>query len=450
MVNNTGRLVTGRTSAFQSWGRNPRVSHSQVFRPFWSSEVGQLDLAPGQSVLPHGLGRSYGDLPLNDEGALLVSTALDRIVDVDWESGLITAEGGISLTQLLEVIVPRGWFLPVSPGTKFVTLGGAIANDIHGKNQTKDGTFGCFVKEVLLWRSDQADGKGGLIRCSEEQNQELFRATVAGLGLTGFIVQATLQLKKIAGPFIDRETIPFRGLDQFFRLTAESENDFLYTVAWLDCLGTGSNFARGVFFRGNHSQKWGSHVDCQPGRTLFNAPFEFPNFTLNRLTLKAFNEVYFRLNSLLGGKSACHYDPFFYPLDSVDRWNLIYGPRGFFQFQCVVSIDRIESILSAIVDSKLLSFLGVLKCFGPIRSPGLLSFPREGITLALDFPNQGSRTRDLFLKLHEIVREGEGAIYPAKDAWMTPAEFREFYPNIEQFKQCIDPLFSSTFWRRVG
>jgi FAD/FMN-containing dehydrogenase len=431
--------------AYQSWGRNPKIKHAEVLQPNWCNEIDLKLKSRADYILPYGYGRSYGDCGLNHNNALILTRNLRRIIAFDRESGVLEAEAGISLEEILGVVVSSGWFLPVSPGTKFVTLGGAIANDIHGKNQTKDGTFGRYVLSLKLLRSN-----GELISCSATENSDLFSATIAGLGLTGLIVSARVQLKPISGPYIDKETIPFYGLDQFFKITEESDKGFLYTVAWLDCLGRDKNFARGIFFRGNHANKKFSEAECKPRSVLFSVPFDCPEFTLNNLTLKKFNALFFAKNSWKQGKSVEHYDPFFYPLDSVGNWNRVYGPRGFFQFQCVVPRDVIVNILSTIVESRQPSFLGVLKCFGDLTSPGMLSFPRSGITLVLDFPNKGIATFHLLRKLHEIVLTANGAIYPAKDTWMTPSEFKSFYPRWKHFQKFIDPAFSSSFWRRVA
>ncbi len=435
-------MVQGHFNQYQSWGRNPKVGHVEVLPQFWRADI---DLAHrSSSILPYGYGRSYGDCGLNDQAGIIPTRALNRLLAFDAKRGTLTAEAGISLTEILEFIVPRGWFLPVSPGTKFVTLGGAIANDIHGKNQTKDGTFGRYVRRLELVRSN-----GERLLCSESSNPDLFRATIAGLGLTGLIVWAEFELKSIKGPFIDKETIPFHGLAEFFRITDESDRDYLYTVAWLDCLGSGANFARGIFFRGNHSHSRGTHKQCEPRKTTLAVPIQCPEFTLNNLSLKAFNAAFFAKNSWARGHSIEHYDPFFYPLDSVADWNRIYGPRGFFQFQCVVPRDTIEEILRTIVDSGQPSFLGVLKCFGDIASPGMMSFPRYGITLALDFPNKGEPTARLMRRLHEVVMKNNGALYPAKDSWMQVEEFKACFPAWQEFSNFIDPAFSSSFWRRV-
>jgi FAD/FMN-containing dehydrogenase len=436
-------MVIESNFTFQSWGGNPKVSHSDIKPLFWRDSVDMATFS--HSLLPYGHGRSYGDCGLNDGGAILLTRGLNRLIDFDQERGILTAESGISLTEILSFIVPRGWFLPVSPGTKFVTLGGAIANDIHGKNQTKDGTFGRYVKSLELVKSN-----GERFICSPTENKELFNATIAGIGLTGLISWAQIELKPIKGPFIDKETIPFHGLEEFFRITDESDKDFLYTVAWLDCLGKGKNFARGIFFRGNHSEQTGTPKQFRPGATKVSVPILFPEFVLNNLSLKAFNEAFFRKNSWAQGRTVEHYDPFFYPLDTVGDWNKIYGPRGFFQFQCSVPRNVIEKILQTIVDSGQPSFLGVLKCFGDIPSPGIMSFPRPGITLALDFPNKGEQTGILIRRLHDIVIESGGALYPAKDSWMKEVEFKACYPKWKKFSKYIDPRLSSTFWRRVS
>lgn len=430
----------------ESWGRNPKVEHKNLIEPSWLSDL-SIPENDG-SILMRGLGRSYGDCCLNDGGTLILTKRLNRFIAFDKESGILRAESGVSLREILDFSVCHGWFLPVTPGTKFVTLGGAIANDVHGKNQTKDGSFGRHIRCFELLRSD---GKRHL--CSKNSNSDLFRATIAGLGLTGIILWAEVQLKPIKGPYIDVETLPFKNLEQFFEITDRSDEDYLYTVAWLDCMAGGGKFGRGVFFRGNHSDKTGTAKECYSKPLRITMPIDCPSWTLNRLSLTAFNSVFYKKNQLLSGKRTTHYDPFFYPLDAVGGWNKIYGKPGFYQFQCVIPRDAknsgIEALLKTIVDSKLPSFLGVFKCFGELQSPGMLSFPRAGITLCLDFPNQGKVTAQLFRKLHKIVVDLKGAIYPAKDAWMTPTEFEQFYPNWNEFTKFIDPKFSSTLWRRV-
>ncbi len=430
-----------------SWGRNPRLSHKQSLSPSWLENLDLPSLT--DPLLVRGLGRSYGDCCLNEGGTVIRFDRMNRFISFDREHGILRAEAGVSLREILDYTVMHGWFIPVTPGTKYVTLGGAIANDVHGKNQTKDGTFGRHVRALELLRSN-----GERVTCDPQKNSELFRATIAGLGLTGVILWAEIQLVKVDGPYIDVETVPFEGLDQFFKVSESSEQSYRYTVAWLDCMAGGSGFGRGVFFRGNHSNKKLTKLNDKFTKSIkISVPLELPNFVLNRLSLSAFNFAYFNKNKLFPSRKTVHFDPFFYPLDSVGNWNLIYGKRGFYQFQCVVPQasreQGISSILDVIVRSRRPSFLGVLKCFGNLQSPGMLSFPMQGVTLCLDFPNEGKVTEELFRRLHALVLELGGKIYPAKDAWMTKREFESFYPVLEKFTEHIDPKFSSSLWRRV-
>jgi FAD/FMN-containing dehydrogenase len=434
---------SGTSSSHQSWGRYPRANQV-VIEPAWSDDP--IVFEPGRSYLPFGLGRSYGDSCLNDGGVIISTRRLDRFLSFDSEKGLLTCEAGVSLADILSFSVPRQWFLPVTPGTKFVTLGGAIANDVHGKNHHRAGTFGCHVTEFELLRSS-----GEILRCSPERNAELYAATIGGLGLTGLIRSATLQLKKIGGPYIDRESVKFGSLDEFFEISAQSEMSFEYTVAWLDCVSTGKSFGRGLFFRGEHSNMPAN--GHRPGKPLLKVPFDFPGFALNKLSVSAFNQLYFHKQFSRIKKDVLHYDPFFYPLDSVYDWNRIYGSRGFLQFQCVIPTEdhheALTRILRLIVDSGRASFLAVLKEFGDVPSPGMLSFPRKGVTLCLDFPNQGQSTLELLSRIDDIVRNTGGAQYPAKDSTMSGSSFKQYFPRWEEFTKYVDPKFSSSFWRRV-
>jgi len=408
------------------------------------------ELPKGKSLLlAHGQGRSYGDACLNNSGTLISTRHLNRLIGFDDETGIIKCESGVTLAEILRFAVPRGWFIPVSPGTKFVSVGGAIANDIHGKNHHVAGTFGRNLLSFELLRSD-----GHRTTCSPKRNDALFNATIAGLGLTGFITWAEIQLKKIKGPFIDEESIKFSSLDKFFELSRSSDSKSEYTVAWLDCIGTGSNFGRGIFMRGNHSENTGSQKDSYREGKL-SVPIDFPSWALNSFTVKAFNALYYNKQLKKTVTKTIHYDPFFYPLDSVHGWNKIYGKNGFLQFQCVIPTKdsagqkAIEAILREVVAAQSASFLAVLKEFGDIESPGLMSFPRQGITLCLDFAFRGDETLRLFRKLHKIVFDNGGAIYPAKDACMTPEEFSAAFPKLKEFTPHIDKAFSSDFWRRV-
>lgn len=427
-------------AAYQSWGRFPRVAHRRIHKIFRRDQLPELLLnaEPG-SLLTYGMGRSYGDSCLNENRDLVDCRQLNRILEFDSARGRIRVEAGATLGDLLKIIVPQGWFLPVTPGTKFVTVGGAIANDVHGKNHHRAGTFGCHVDQLMLYRSN------GSFTCSLSSEADLFRATVGGLGLTGVIGWADFQLKRIVGNAIEVEKIAFDGLDEFSALSAESDQRFEYTVAWIDCL-SGSR-TRGILFRGNHGDRNVTHKD----RTC-TIPFAFPEFVLNRATISVFNAGYFRLNAQKTGQAFVHYDQFFYPLDSLLNWNLLYGKRGMVQYQCVIPNGQamvLQNMLQLVHKSGQGCFLAVLKAFGEPASPGLLSFPRPGLTLALDLPMRGDPTLRLLDSLDAQVRAAGGALYPAKDARMSHTMFGAGFPKWAEFLQFIDPCLSSSFFRRI-
>ncbi|MGR2930014.1 FAD-binding oxidoreductase [Acidithiobacillus ferriphilus] len=383
---------------------------------------------------------------MNDSGALLDMRGLDRFLSFDHSTGILRCEAGVLLADILALVVPMGWFLPVTPGTRFVTVGGAIANDVHGKNHHRTGTFGQHVQRLALRRSDQ-----GVVLCSVTENADLFHATIAGLGLTGAILWAEIQLRPIANAAMDTETIRFSNLDAFFDLSGESDRDYEYTVAWIDCLAQGKFLGRGLFMRGNHATPQ-EKLPAPPGKTR-GFPVDMPFPLVNVWSLRAFNSLYYRKQFAKMRRTITHYEPFFYPLDGVLHWNRLYGRRGFLQYQCVVppesAKESIRALLEIIATARSGSFLAVLKVFGNRFSPGLLSFPRPGATLALDFPNQGQHTLDLLDQLDTIVASAGGAVYPAKDARMSGEHFRQYFPRWEEFQRYIDPRFSSSFWRRV-
>ncbi|MBN8472045.1 FAD-binding oxidoreductase [Corallococcus exiguus] len=436
-------------STSDSWGRFPRVEQRTRALAWRSDAVPQVE----GSVLPHGLGRSYGDSCLNGGGTVLLTAGLDRLIDFDPTTGVVRCESGVSLDTLLRLAVPRGWFLPVTPGTKFVTVGGAIANDVHGKNHHRAGTFGRHVRRFELVRSD-----GSRRMCAPDENPDWFGATIGGLGLTGLVTWAEVQLKPIRNPFVIQETVPFENLDGFMRVSAESEADHDFTMSWVDCLARGRKLGRGLFYRGNFAPTQferlplsKSHLSHGSGLAV---PIDLPGFCLNRLSVSAFNFLYYHRERMKPSPRLVHYDPFFYPLDSVYGWNRIYGRRGFLQFQCVVphatARDALRELLERSARGGLPSFLSVLKTFGDLPSPGWLSFPRPGYTLALDFANQGEKTWKLVESLDRVTREAGGAVYPAKDARMSPESFAAYFPKREQFSAYVDPAFSSSFWRRVN
>ena len=431
------------TKQFMSWGRYPVSNHSYVHRPAWDDEIASiLETAAQGSLLPYGLGRSYGDSCLNLDRELVDCRRLNRILGFDESTGILRCEGGMSFAEIIDVFLPRGWFLPVTPGTQFVTVGGAIANDVHGKNHHYAGTFGAHIHQLGLHRSDDR-----FMVCGPEENSGMFRATIGGLGLTGIIAWADIQMRRVEGPWIDAELVPFQSLAGFLDLSRESDGQFEYTVAWLDCFA-GRN-PRGIFFRGNHNKENSRSFRRQHGPTL---PFALPGWLLNRYSVKAFNTAYYHLHARKKGPVLMDYDSFFYPLDSIRQWNLLYGKHGFLQYQCVIpegNVEAFEELLDRIARSGMGSFLGVLKKFGAAPPAGMLSFPRPGLTLALDFAMKGDKTLQLMRSLDDVVERSGGALYPAKDARMSASLFETSFPRWRSFFPYIDPKMSSSFWRRV-
>jgi len=422
-----------------SWGRYPRARQRLV--PLYDRAAPLPRTA--EPALPHGNGRSYGDSCLNPDGVLLATRALDRFIAFDTEQGLLRCECGVLLSEILALTVPRGWFLPVTPGTQHVTVGGAIANDVHGKNHHAHGSFGDHLAGFELLRSD-----GTRRWCSPTENADWFRASVGGLGLTGLVTVAELRLVRVPGAAMAGETLRFSGLRGFFELSAESDRAHEYTVAWVDCLARGAKLGRGLFMRGGHAA---GAVAEPPARSLLRLPFTPPLPLVNSLSLRAFNTLYYALPRRSPWRA--HYRPFLCPLDSIRDWNRMYGPAGFLQYQCVVppatAEDAVRELLERIARSGQGSFLSVLKRFGDRAAPGMLSFARPGATLALDFPNRGPATFALLEQLDEVVAQSGGAVYPAKDARMSGPSFRRYFPAWREFQAWVDPHFSSGFWRRV-
>lgn len=432
---------------FNSWGRYPTYDAKLVPLAWQGDYPALLEKHNGMATgaLAVGMGRSYGDSCLLKDGHLLVTTGMNRLLAFEEETGLLTAEAGLSLAQLLDFAVPRGWFLPVSPGTKYVTLGGAVANDIHGKNHHVSGTFGSHVTQFELVRSD-----GSRMHCSPTDNPDWFAATIGGLGLTGVITWIQLRLKPIVSRLIDYEGIQFHGVDEFLALTEQYKN-VEYTVSWVDCTSTGKNFARGIFMLGDHSKIPDKLTTSPDPKLVF--PFDAPSFALNGATVAAFNTVFFHKQIKPRVRSLQDYEPFFYPLDKVLHWNRLYGKSGLLQFQYALPWESARegtiAILNEISKSGLASFLAVLKAFGDKPSPGMMSFPQPGITLALDFPIKPDKSFPLFDRLASMTLDFGGKLYPAKDARMTAAQFQTAYPQWEKFSHYKDPLLTSSFWERV-
>jgi FAD/FMN-containing dehydrogenase len=431
---------------FTSWGRVVRARHDIATPAFADELQSLLDNTAGTSVLAVGAGHSYGVTCLNSNHCLIDMTRLDRILAFDPERGVVRAEAGLAIDDLLRVTVPKGWFLTTTPGTRFVTLGGAVAHDVHGKNHHQAGSFGCSVTKLELLRSD---GSGGELLAVD--GDDLFRATIGGMGLTGIISSVELKLAPIRSAFVDVERIAFANTKEFFEIAAESTERYEHTVAWIDCATTRAHVGRGIFERG----RWSEDGDLKPhdsGRG-WGLPLEAPSFTLNRLTVGLFNALYRRIQKSRKARQRVHYAGFFYPLDVVRHWNRLYGTRGLYQYQCVIppatAEPAVEELLRQMVRSGERSYFAVLKTFGSLPSPGLISFPREGATLVLDFPNRESKTLELLARFDAVVREAGGRLYAAKDGRMPAEMFRAGYPEWSSFARHVDPRFMSDFWARA-
>ena len=444
----SGDAPTEQSETFESWGRYPKY-RARVIRLNWRSDFPAALSSSAQAgitgaALPVGLGRSYGDVGLLNGGTLLQTTGMDRLLAFDPQTGILTAESGISLAQILDFAVPRGFFLPVTPGTKYVTLGGAIANDIHGKNHEYAGSFGCHVPCFELVRSD-----GRRLLCSRTENPDWYAATIGGMGLTGLIAWAQLRLRPIVSRTMDVNHIQFHGIDEWLTLKqqyAAAE----YNVSWMDCTSTGRNFARGIFMAGDHAKIPGELKPSPEPKLVF--PFDAPGFALNRFSVAAFNALYFHKQFKPHVQAAQDYEPYFYPLDKILHWNRLYGANGLVQFQYAIPWAHAKegtiAILREIAKSGIASVLAVLKAFGDIPSLGMMSFPYPGIMFALDFPIKDA-TFPLLERLGDMTLEFGGRLYPAKDAAMTPRQFQIFYPEWQRFARFKDPMITSSFWERV-
>lgn len=422
-----------------SWGRYPYCPQTP-HKIFWPEDVPK-GLAHG-ATLAYGQGRSYGDSCLAESGRVLAMERLSRVLSCDWDLGVVFAQAGLTLAKLIDISLPHGWFPPVTPGTKFITLGGAVANDVHGKNHHASGTFGRHVKRLILYRSDE-----DVVECSPTVRPELFAATIGGLGLTGIILAVEFDLRRVTSNKIEQRNIRFDNLDEFFELSQAHDASHEYTVAWVDCL---SKTGRGHYMAGNHATD-GVLIPAPPGR--IGVPIDPPFSLVNALSLRVFNALYYHRQQRKEVVSCVGYDPFFYPLDGILQWNRLYGRAGFQQYQCVVpqkdGREVIRAVMQEIAKSGIGSFLAVLKRFGNLPSPGLLSFPLEGVTLALDFPQRDEINTRLFAKLDRLVHDAGGRLYPAKDAHMSATDFKKAYPCWKKVEALRDPKLMSLFWKRV-
>ncbi|MCV3240933.1 FAD-binding oxidoreductase [Mesorhizobium sp. ZC-5] len=432
--------------AYESFGRTVPPARRVI-----SAEEAIASLKSGEAgkgaMLAYGNGRSYGDSCQNGNGAIADMRPMNRILAFDPGSGVVEAEAGILLSEIIAHAAPFGFFPAVVPGTQFVTLGGAIANDVHGKNHHRRGTFGCHVEAFSLLRSD-----GRVHHCSPEYNAGLFSATIGGMGLTGIILSASIRLMRVASLDVEETVTPFGSLAEFFEIAEAADAGNEYAVAWIDQLAAGKGAGRGLLMTGNHSN-YGARSAAAAGANI-SVPFQPPLNVLNRPFLKAFNAAYRWKKGKARAPHVTGYQGFFFPLDGVRDWNRLYGPNGLFQHQSVVpeaaARQAVPELLAAALKAGQGSFLTVLKRFGATRSPGLLSFPRPGYTLTLDFPNRGTATLKLLERLDAITIEAGGAVNPYKDARMGADVFAASFPDWLMLEAARDPAFISDFWVRTA
>lgn len=433
----------GRPEKFRSWGRIEKFE-GPIAHPRFAGDLPEIFADPQRpkTILGVGAGRSYGDSGLNLEGGLVDMTGLNRIIQIDKHGLVLQAQAGLTLDAALKRLTPMGLFLPVVPGTRFVTLGGAVANDIHGKNHAANGAFGRWVRRIELNRSDR-----GQIQLAPGDPDGLFAATIGGLGQTGLISWVEIGLKAIETTDLMVQDAPFDTLDEYYKLMLD-HSDADYRVAWIDCARPG----RGIFSHARHLMRGELAPERSPSR--FTVPFDMPGILINGLTTAAFNAVYRATKRSTSAPRRMHYSKFHFPLDGIGDWNRLYGVRGFRQYQCVLphvsAREAAMEILTTVKKSGDGSILAVLKQFGGLASPGLLSFPREGATLALDFRDRGQKSHTLLNRLDAIVLDAGGRIYAAKDGRVSARTFQRMYPNWAELEAKRDPAIRSTFWKRVS
>lgn len=417
-----------------NWGNYPAMESDEQL--FSYDEQLQEIIRTSPHFIPRGNGRCYGDASL--AGETVNTLKYDKILSFDTANGIFECQSGLTLDQILEVVVPKGWFLPVTPGTKFITVGGAIGSDVHGKNHHVDGTFGQHVVDMDLILAD-----GTLVTCSPTQHPDLFEATCGGMGLTGMITRIKFNLKKIPSSYIKQKQIKAANLDELIRLFEEYKH-FTYSMAWIDCLQKGNSFGRGIMTIGEFAKpeeltnKQRQAPLALPKKKAISIPFNFPSWSLNTLTVKAFNFLYYNKNVKKEISNVVTYEPFFYPLDALLHWNRCYGKKGFVQYQFVLPLEAKEGlvdILRRIGAKGMGSFLVVLKVFGK-QENSLISFPFEGYTLALDFPVRKGLFEFLD-ELDQVVLKYGGRLYMSKDARMKPEMLEAGYPRLQEFKSIV-------------
>lgn len=416
-----------------NWGNYPVIETDE--KSFSFEEQLTDALQQSDSIIARGNGRCYGDASL--EKATISTLKYDKILFFDFDKGIFECQSGITLDKILEVIVPKGWFLPVTPGTKFITIGGAVASDVHGKNHHVDGSFSAHIIDM-----DVIVSTGEKITCSPAIYSDLFWATCGGMGLTGIITRVKFKLKKIQTSYIKQTQIKAKNLEEIIGLFEEYKH-FTNTMAWIDCLKKGSGFGRSILMVGEHAtmedlnEKQKKAPLALPKKKNITLPFNLPSFILNQLSVKAFNFLFYSKNFKREINNVISYEPFFYPLDAILHWNRMYGKKGFVQYQFVLPLESKQGlieILKKISDEGLGSFLAVLKVFG--KQDDLISFPKEGYTLALDFPIRENLFKFLD-ELDEIVLKYNGRLYLSKDARMNADIFWRSYANGKKFQEIV-------------
>ncbi len=416
-----------------NWGNYPVLESDEKTFSF-NDQLSVLVKEEG-AFIARGNGRCYGDGSLANK--TISTLKYDKILSFDTARGLFECESGLTLDQILEVIVPKGWFLPVTPGTKFITVGGAVASDVHGKNHHVDGAFSSHIIDM-----DVVLGNGDVLTCSTSLYPDLFWATCGGMGLTGVITRVKFDLKKIETSYIRQKQVKAANLEEIIRLFDEYK-DYTYSVAWIDCLKKGNHFGRSILMLGEHATMQDLTADRQKDplalskKKQITFPFNLPSWVLNPFTVKAFNFLYYGKNFKKIIDNVVAYEPFFYPLDAILHWNRGYGKKGFIQYQFVLPLSAKEGlveIVHKISDAGLGSFLAVLKVFG--KQDSMISFPMEGYTLALDFPVRDGLFSFLD-ELDKIVLRYGGRLYMSKDARMKPEILEAGYPNLPEFKSVI-------------
>jgi FAD/FMN-containing dehydrogenase len=433
-----------------NWGNYP-VMESDEKQFSFTDEIKQV-VTGRNKLIARGNGRCYGDASLAE--TTLNTLKYDKVLSFDTGKGIFECQSGMLLSDILTVVVPKGWFLPVTPGTKFITVGGAVGSDIHGKNHHVDGSFSNHIVDMDIMLAT-----GEVVTCSPTLRTDLFEATYGGMGLTGIITRVKFGLKKIETSYIRQKQVKADNLEHLIRLFDEYK-DYTYSVAWIDCLKKGAHFGRSILILGEHAEIKDLNAQQQkdplqlPKKKEITFPFTLPSWVLNKLTVKAFNFLYYGKNFKKEINNVVSYEPFFYPLDAILHWNRGYGKKGFIQYQFVLPLEAKQGlieILQRISDKGMGSFLAVLKVFG--KQDSLISFPMEGYTLALDFPVRDGLF-ELCDELDQVVLKYGGRLYMSKDARMKPEVMVAGYPTLNKFKAIVkkydpDHKFLSTQAERL-